>query len=86
MTAAIDQTELKRAAAVWAVGDVQNDMVVGLGTGSAAEFAVKALSKRIAQGLRVVAVPTSERTRALAAQFGVPLAPSGEMATHRSRH
>lgn len=78
MMAPADRVALKRAAAARAVAEVQDGMVVGLGTGSTAELAVEALSKRIAQGLRVVAVPTSERTRALAERSGVPLAPAGD--------
>ena len=61
-----------------AVSEVQDGMVVGLGTGSTATFAVEALAKRVSQGLHVVAVPTSERTGALAQKLGVPLAPVGD--------
>jgi ribose 5-phosphate isomerase A len=71
----VDRTTLKRAAAVRAVAEVQGDMVVGLGTGSTATFVVEELGARVAGGLRIVGVPTSERTRALAAKLGVPVAP-----------
>jgi ribose 5-phosphate isomerase A len=37
-------------------------MVLGLGSGSTAAFAVEALAARVAKGLDVVAIPTSERT------------------------
>jgi ribose 5-phosphate isomerase A len=63
----------KRAAAALAVEEVENGMVVGLGSGSTAAFAVEALAQRIAKGLRVVGIPTSERAAALAARLGVPL-------------
>jgi ribose 5-phosphate isomerase A len=76
--ATVDIASLKQAAAMRAVTEVQDGMVVGLGTGSTATFAVEALAKRVSQGLRIVTVPTSERTRALAQKLGVPLAPAGD--------
>jgi len=64
---------LKRAAAEAAVGLVEDGMVVGLGTGSTAFFAVEALARRHAQGLRFVGIPTSQRTAAQASAAGIPL-------------
>jgi ribose 5-phosphate isomerase A len=78
VTATTDRASLKQAAAARAVAEVQDGMVVGLGTGSTAELAVAALAKRLSQGLRILAVPTSDRTRALAQKLGVPLAPADE--------
>jgi ribose 5-phosphate isomerase A len=69
----VDRDALKRAAAEAAVQMVENDMVVGLGTGSTATFAVEALARRHRQGLRFVGIPTSERTGALAKAAGIPL-------------
>jgi ribose 5-phosphate isomerase A len=63
----------KRAAAARAVAEVEDCMVLGLGSGSTAAFAVEALAARIAKGFRVVAIPTSETTATLARQLGVPL-------------
>lgn len=71
MSAAIQ--ELKKAAALRAVEYVRDGMRVGLGTGSTATLAVQALGERVRQGLRIVGVPTSERTAALARQLGIPL-------------
>jgi ribose 5-phosphate isomerase A len=68
-----DRDALKRAAAEAAVELVQDDMVVGLGTGSTASFAVEALARRHRQGLRFVGIPTSERTAAQATAAGIPL-------------
>lgn len=68
-----DRDALKRAAAEAAVELVQDGMVVGLGTGSTAAFAVTALARRHKQGLRFVGIPTSERTTAQAKAEGVPL-------------
>jgi len=65
---------LKKLAAESAVTQVANDMVVGLGTGSTAEFVLQALAARIREGLRITGVPTSERTAARARELGIPLA------------
>ncbi len=54
-------------------------MVLGLGTGSTAAIAVELLGERVRQGLRVVGVPTSERTAAQARELGIPL---GELAAY----
>jgi ribose 5-phosphate isomerase A len=67
------QDVLKRAAASWAVEEVKDGMVVGLGSGSTAAFAVEDLADRVAKGLRVTGIPTSEKTAALARRLGVPL-------------
>lgn len=63
----------KRAAAEAAVALVEDGMVVGLGTGSTASFAIAALARRHAEGLRFVGLPTSERTAAQARDAGIPL-------------
>ena len=69
-----DRDALKRAAAEAAAQLVENDMVVGLGSGSTAAFAVEALARRHRQGLRFVGIPTSEHTAAQAKAAGIPLA------------
>jgi ribose 5-phosphate isomerase A len=69
----VDQNALKRAAAEAAVQLVENDMVVGLGSGSTAAVAVEALARRHRQGLRFVGIPTSERTAAQAKAAGIPI-------------
>ncbi|MGO8920702.1 MAG: ribose-5-phosphate isomerase RpiA [Stellaceae bacterium] len=75
-----DRDALKRAAAAQAVQQVESGMVVGLGTGSTAAFAVAALAARVAAGLRIAAIPTSERVAALARRLGLPLT---DFAAHR---
>jgi ribose 5-phosphate isomerase A len=71
---------LKRAAAEAAVELVEDGMVVGLGTGSTAAFAIEALARRHRQGLRFVGIPTSERTAAQASSANIPLT---SFSTHR---
>jgi ribose 5-phosphate isomerase A len=64
---------LKRAAAEAAVELVQDGMVVGLGTGSTATFAIEALGQRLREGLQFSGIPTSERTAAQATAEKIPL-------------
>ncbi len=64
---------LKREAAEAAVKLIDDGMVVGLGTGSTAAFAVAALGRRGLEGLRFIGIPTSERTAAQAGAEGISL-------------
>jgi len=63
----------KLEAAERAAGLVENGMVVGLGSGTTAALAVRALGRRVAAGLDIVGVPTSEKTAALARELGIRL-------------
>jgi len=63
----------KRAAAARAIEYVRPGMRLGLGTGSTARHFVELLAERVRAGLNVVAVPTSEATRALADRLGIAL-------------
>ena len=53
-------------------------MIVGLGTGSTAKFAVDALARRMNEGLRFTAIPTSEATAQQARALGIPLSTLAE--------
>src|SRR5262249_2699429 len=53
-------------------------MRIGLGSGSTARHFVQLLGARVRDGLSVIAVPTSEATRAHAAQLGIPLSTLNE--------
>ena len=61
----------KRAAAEAAAQRVADGMVVGLGTGSTAVFAIRRLGERVAAGLQFRAVPTSRRSEELAQACGI---------------
>ena len=63
----------KRAAAEAAAGMIEDGMIVGLGTGSTARFAIEALIRRVRDGLRIRAIPTSKRSAAQARAGGIPL-------------
>jgi ribose 5-phosphate isomerase A len=69
----MDVETYKLAAAARAVELVRPGMRLGLGTGSTAKHFVDLLAERVRQGLDVVAVPTSEATRAQAARLGIAL-------------
>jgi ribose 5-phosphate isomerase A len=78
MTDTHPRDRLKRAAAQRAVEFVESGMVIGLGTGSTAAFVIEALANRVARGLAVVAIPTSEHTAEMARRLGIPLTTLGE--------
>jgi ribose 5-phosphate isomerase A len=76
-----DPDKSKREAAKAAVERyVESGMVIGLGTGSTATFAVRRIGELVASGeLRDIrGVPTSAKTTALANELGIPLATLSE--------
>jgi ribose 5-phosphate isomerase A len=69
-----EQNRWKKEAAEAAAQLVENDMVVGLGTGSTAAYLVSELGRRLTEdGLRFVGIPTSERTAEHARSLNIPL-------------
>jgi len=71
MTTPVEIAARKRIAAEAAVLEVQAGMLVGLGTGSTAAFAIAALGRRVAAGLDMRAVATSKETAARATAAGI---------------
>src|ERR1700729_1747148 len=69
----MDVEAQKRAAAARALDFVRPGMCVGLGSGTTAKHFVDLLGERVRAGLDIVAVPTSEATRAQADRLGIPL-------------
>ena len=63
----------KEAAARASVEMVRDGDIVGLGTGSTAAYAVHFLGERVRAGLKIRGIPTSIKTRELAASLGIPL-------------
>ena len=63
----------KQLAAIEAVKYVKSGMTVGLGTGSTAAHMVKELGRLVQNGLKIVGVPSSENTKKLAMELGIPL-------------
>ncbi|MCS6284405.1 MAG: ribose-5-phosphate isomerase RpiA [Nitrospira sp.] len=68
-----DLEDQKRRAAIRAVELVTDGMIVGLGTGSTASYAVREIGLRVAQGLKITATATSRATEDLARSLGIPL-------------
>lgn len=67
--------ELKREAAESAVDLLESGMIVGLGTGSTAYFAIMSIGMLLAEGrlTDITGIPTSEETARLARQQHIPL-------------
>ena len=64
---------LKQQAGERAVSFVEDGMLVGLGTGSTACYAIRKLGELVRQGLEIKGVCTSEQTRDLACEYGIPV-------------
>ncbi|MBU2193011.1 MAG: ribose-5-phosphate isomerase RpiA [Alphaproteobacteria bacterium] len=65
--------ELKIRAAQAALDHVEDSMRLGIGTGSTADEFVRLLAGKVAGGMKITGVPTSERTASLCAELGVAL-------------
>ena len=65
--------EQKKAAAEEALKHVEDGMLLGLGTGSTADLFTEALSKKVAEGLKVKCVATSKATHQLAERLDIEI-------------
>ncbi|MFT4889181.1 MAG: ribose 5-phosphate isomerase A [Halobacteriales archaeon] len=65
--------EGKRRAGEAAAEAIGDGMVVGLGTGSTAAHAIRAIGRQVDAGVDVRGIPTSYQSRRLAIESGVPL-------------
>jgi len=63
----------KKIAGEKAVDYIEQDMLIGLGTGSTVFWTMQRLAERVKEGLRIQAVPTSTETEELARKLGIPL-------------
>ncbi|MGM0500732.1 MAG: ribose-5-phosphate isomerase RpiA [Bacillota bacterium] len=52
---------------------IEDGMIIGLGTGSTAYYAIKKVGEMVRDGLKIKAVPTSKETAELAAEEGIEL-------------
>jgi len=72
----------KKAAGLWAAAKVQDGMLVGLGTGSTANYFIEHVAKRIKEdGLKIKAVSSSFSSTLLARKLMIPLIPIDEVST-----
>jgi ribose 5-phosphate isomerase A len=69
----------KAVAALRALDEVENGMLVGLGTGSTMAYAIGELGARVAEGLMIKAVATSAVSEALARSLGIELLSGSEV-------
>lgn len=67
----LSQNEIKQLVGKEAAQLVQEDMIIGIGSGSTVYFFIEALSERVAHGLKCRAIPTSEQTHILCNQKGI---------------
>ena len=70
----INQEKMKELAGAYAVKFVPDNSVIGLGSGSTVSWFIKALGKKVQEGLRVVCVATSEESAQLAKENGIEVA------------
>lgn len=69
----MDSDNEKKAAAAKSVDWIKEGMLVGLGSGSTAAYMIHELGKRVANGLSINGVPSSDNTAELARKAGIPL-------------
>ena len=69
------QTQMKKAVASAAVDQIQNGMILGLGSGSTAALMIEALALKLKSGeiKDIVGVTTSFQGEVLATELGIPL-------------
>jgi len=65
--------ESKRIAAERAVDYIQDGMIVGLGTGSTAYWAIQKIGERVKNGLNIKAIATSNASDQLARELGIEI-------------
>ena len=71
--------EAKKIAAERAVDYIEDNMVVGLGTGSTAYWAIKKLGLRVKNGLDIRTIATSKESEGLARELGIKLVSFSEI-------
>jgi ribose 5-phosphate isomerase A len=63
----------KRRAAVWAASQIEDGMAVGLGSGSTSALVIEEVGRRVAAGLRITAIATSEQSQQQALGLQIPM-------------
>jgi ribose 5-phosphate isomerase A len=63
----------KKLAADYSIALVKNGMTVGLGSGTTSALMIARLGEKVAKGLSIQGVASSEQTASLARQVGIPL-------------
>ncbi len=68
-----DAERAKRRVGNHVIEEVSDGMVLGLGSGSTAAYAIRAIGERVGAGLDVVGVPSSHQSARVAREAGVPV-------------
>ncbi len=68
-----DLERMKQLACQRAAQEVQDGMVLGLGTGTTVYYFLQELGRMVREGVRITGVPTSVQTAQLATQLAIPL-------------
>ncbi|AXC14138.1 Ribose 5-phosphate isomerase A [Acidisarcina polymorpha] len=63
----------KQKAAEWAAAQVEDGMAVGLGSGTTSALVIQEVGRRVASGLRITAIATSEQSHRQALALGIPI-------------
>lgn len=69
----------KHLAAQHAVQYIKDGQIIGLGSGSTAKYAIKAIGELVKNGLNIQGVPTSAKTKQLAESLQIPLLPADQV-------
>lgn len=77
-TTSAERDRWKAAVANAAAALVEDGQIVGLGSGSTASLVVSHLGQRVAEGLRIIGMPTSRQTEVEALRLGIPLSTLAE--------
>ena len=64
---------MKRLAAEKACDYIENGMILGLGTGSTVDYALRKIGKMVNEGIKIKGIPTSFRTKKIAIEEKIPL-------------
>jgi len=65
--------EAKKIAAYEATKYIKDGMVIGLGTGSTAKYAIERIGEMVKEGLDIIAIPTSIQSEKLARKMGIKI-------------
>ncbi len=69
----------KQSAAIKAVSYIQDQHVIGLGSGSTVYYAIQEIGKLVQNCLHITAIPTSKKTQDLAESFNIPIIDSNSV-------
>ena len=79
MVIGVRAMDVKKMVAEAAVEFIEDGMIVGLGTGSTAYWAIQKIGERISEGLKIKAVATSKTSESLARELQIPLVDLSEI-------